>query len=281
MAERDAMPRPLAEQMQRRHRQAHVAVLAQILPVLECPNRLQTTDELASIEGPEATRELARVAVFSTNGHRFTAIKGLADRREADSTEVLVAGLRYPWPAIAKNAARAIVELKRKDLIPQLEAMLTGPDPRAPTTERDGDREVTVAREVVRINHHRNCLLCHAPAEEGKTPRETLTAHVPLPSEPLPPLDRGYGRPSPESPSPHSGLLVRIDVTYLRQDFSDVQSVRESSAWQGEQRFDFLVRKRVLTADEARDLRERLREAPNPYRRIAAEALRELRGGDS
>jgi hypothetical protein len=45
------------------------------------------------------------------------------------------------------------------------------------------------------------------------------------------------------------------------------------------QRFDFVVRKRVLTAAEAEDLRARLARE-SPYRRAAAKALGELTGQD-
>src|SRR5205814_2638722 len=37
-------------------------------------------------------------------------------------------------------------------------------DPRVPVTKELEGRKVAAVREVVRINHHRNCMLCHAPA---------------------------------------------------------------------------------------------------------------------
>jgi hypothetical protein len=131
-------------------------------------------------------------------------------------------------------------------------------------------RQQTVAHELVRVNHLRNCLLCHAPAERGKTPDETLVAEVPIPTERLPDTSGGYGRSE-------STLLVRVDVTYLRQDFSAMQQVGDWSAksWPDRQRFDFLVRRRVLSPAEAADLRARLAGA-SPYRRATARALREL-----
>src|SRR5262249_52273119 len=194
-------------------------------------------------------------------------------RREADYTAALVEGLRYPWPAAAANAAEAIVKLGRKDLAGHLVALLDEPDPRGPRAERVGGREVTVAPELVRGNHLRNCLLCHAPAEREKVPEGTLVAEVPVPSEKLPEPGEGYGN----SPS---NLLVRIDVTYLRQDFSALLAVNERSAWPAAQRFDFVVRKRVLTPAEAGELRARLERggpgALSPYRRAAARALRGL-----
>src|SRR4029453_1842278 len=90
----------------------------------------------------------------------------------------------------------------------------------------------------------------------------------------LPDSSTGYGQSE-------SNLLVRVDVTYLRQDFSAMQNVTDWSAesWSSNQRFDFLVRKRVLTPVEAGDLRTRI-VGMSPYRRAAARALRELTGRD-
>ena len=69
----------------------------------------------------------------------------------------------------------------------------------------------------------------------------------------MPDTRSGYGHSD-------SNLLVRIDVTYLRHDFSAVQAVSDWTAatWGAGQRFDFLVRRRVLTPDEATHLRARL-----------------------
>ena len=252
-----------------------MAVVNLVLPEEETPEQIALIRALASIPRPEATRALARAAVFSTHeAVRATAIEALTVRREGDSTEVLVAALRYPWPAVAANSANAIAKLKRKDLIPQLRAMLNAPDPRGPRTEVVAGREKTVAHELVRVNHHRNCLLCHAPAKRGETQSETLVADIPVPTVPLPKVARGYGNSG-------SNLLVRIDVTYLRQDFSARQEVKDwtTEAWKSMQRFDFLVRKRVLTPAETADLQMRLA-GVSPYRRAAARALRELTGRD-
>jgi hypothetical protein len=254
--------------------QAQAAVAAQVMPAESVEGQLLRVRALASVPRPEATRALARAAVFATEGAvRASAVEALSVRREADYTAVLVEGLRYPWPAAATNAAEAIVKLGRKDLAGHLVALLEGPDPRGPRAERVAGREVTVAPEVVRVNHLRNCLLCHAPAERDKVPEETLVAEVPVPSEGLPEPREGYGN----SPS---NLLVRVDVTYLRQDFSAMLAVKERSAWPAVQRFDFVVRKRVLTPAEAGELRARLERrgpgAPSPYQRAAARALRGL-----
>jgi hypothetical protein len=55
-----------------------------------------------------------------------------------------------------------------------------------------------------------------------------------------------------------------------------VQPVLDSSKRPTMQRFDFFVRKRVLTPDEARDLRERLK-GRSPYHVAAALALHQLK----
>src|SRR5262249_32762715 len=255
--------------------QAHLAVVSHVLPAPAPPQQNSLIRALSSIPRPEATHALARLAVFSTDkAVRATAIEALAVRREGDATDVLLAGLSYPWPAVADNAASAIAKLKRKDLIPHLKVMLQAPDPRGPRTEGVAGRKETVAHEAGRVNHLRNCLLCHAPAERGTTPDETLIAEVPVPTVPLPDSSAGYGRSE-------SNLLVRVDVTYLRQDFSAMQRVTDWSAesWSPRQRFDFLVRRRVLTPAEAADLRTRLG-GVSPYQRAAAQALFVLTGCD-
>jgi hypothetical protein len=258
----------------REHWQVNTAVAAQILPGEYPAHQEEVIRALAKIPRPEATRELTRVAVFSPSQDiRAKAIAALSDRPRHDATDLLVGSLRYPWPAVAENAVRAIVQLKRKDLLPHLEAMLEEPDPRGPRVEVVGGRKEMVAHELVRINHHRNCLLCHAPAERDKLPKDVLVAEVPVPSKELP-----HGVYLSDS-----HLLVRIDVTYLRQDFSALQAVKEKSAWPEMQRFDFVVRKRLLTPAEAIDLRERLEKGEprklSPYQHAAAHAIESLQAG--
>ena len=227
---------------------------------------------------PANPHQLALMAVFSTHESvRKDAIEALSVRRERDFTAVLVEALRYPWPAVARNAAEAIVKLDRKDLMPNLVDMLESADPRGPETVEKQGRKLTTARELVRVNHHANCMLCHAPAERGKVPDDILDAEVPIPSEPLPHPSDGYG-------NTESNLLVRIDVTYLRQDFSAMQAVDEKGPWPAMQRFDFVVRKRELSDAEAEELRSRLEKREpgvlSPYQKAAVNALREMTGRD-
>ena len=120
-----------------------------------------------------------------------------------------------------------------------------------------------MVRELVRVNHNRNCLLCHSPGNADGVSADTLKAPIPLPTEPLGSPANGYQSSSPD-------LLAHIDMTYLRQDFSMLQPVDDPSPWPEMQRFDFLVRTRAVTEAEATEYREKLarREPgrPSPYK---------------
>jgi hypothetical protein len=255
---------------------ARIAALMQMLAPEAPELRRGLVKYLASISHAEATRALARLAIFTAEDEvRRAAVDALKVRRERDYTEVLKNGLHYPYPAVARRAADAIAKLERKDLLPQLVALLEEPDPRAPILQNVGRREVPVVRELVRVNHHRNCLLCHAPGNTGTVAPDTLTAGVPIPGESLAPPSRGYQTSFPDA-------TVRLDVTYLRQDFSLLQPVADAHPWPEMQRFDFLVRDRTLTEEEAAAYREQLEPREkgrlSPYRRVALAALRELTG---
>ncbi len=258
---------------------ARIAALMQVLAPMSPTIQRGLVKYLSAVSHVEATKALARLAIFSAeDGVRRAALDALKVRRERDYTEILVGGLRYPWPAVARRAAKAIAKLERNDLVPQLVGLLEGPDPRAPVMREVEKKKVPVVRELVRVNHHRNCLLCHAPGNTGKVSSEAVTAAVPVPGEPLPSPSDGYRTSSPD-------IVVRVDVTYLRQDFSALQPVADANPWPEMQRFDFLVRSRVLTEDKAAAYRDTLtpREPGrfSPYQRAALAALRELTGRDA
>jgi hypothetical protein len=260
---------------------ASVATLMQVLGHEDGKTRLGLVEYLATLANADATRALARMAIFSAEPEiRSTAVRALKMRRDSDYTDVLLLGLKYPWPAVAERASEAIVKLGRSDLIPNLIEIAEGQDPRAPETQEINGKKVSVVREVVRVNHHHNCLLCHAPAQQQTSKEEAaklegLTAQVPVPSESM----VAYYRPSVPD------ILVRFDVTYLRQDFSMKLPVANADPWPEMQRYDFLVRTREVTDKEASAYREQLQsnrpEAVSPYRRAAQSALRELTGTES
>src|SRR5262249_37828596 len=189
----------------------------------------------------------------------------------ADYAPVLVEGLRYPYVPVVEHAAEAIAKLRPKQALPRLLDLLDEPDPDAPfVTEADG-KEVLAVRELVRINHFRNCLLCHAPSFDRKEPVRGL---APVPGEPIP-QTAYYAERS-------GGGVVRADITYLRQDFSVTLPVSDSKPWPTEQRYDFLVRTRPLTekereAWEARTARDETGELSD-YKRAILLALQGVTG---
>lgn len=258
---------------------ARIAALMQVLAPADPAARLGLVKYLAVVSHAEATRALARLAVFSAEELvRLAAIDALKVRRERDYTDILVRALRYPWPDVARRASDAITRLDRQDLIPVLVAVLDEADPRLPVTKKVDGNETIVVRELVRVNHHRNCVMCHAPGNPGTVSGDTLTAEVPTQGVPLQTGPQGYRGSSID-------LMVRVDVTYLRQDFSAMLPVADAHPWPDAQRFDFLVREREVTAEEAADFRERLtpKEAGvfSPYHRAALAALRDLTGKDT
>jgi hypothetical protein len=262
---------------------ATVAALMQILMPESENFRTGLARYLATVPQVDATRALAKLALFSPEDEvRGAAVEGLKTRRERDYTDILLEGFRYPLPAVSKRAAEALVKLERQDLLTNLVEVLERPDPRLPTKVQQGGKEVSTVRELVRVNHHRNCMLCHAPGNTETTPEGVLTVAVPLPNEALPkPSQGGYQSTPPASPD----IVVRIDQTYLRQDFSLMMPVADAHPWPEMQRFDFLVRTRELTATEA-EAYEPCCEVPepgrlSPYHRSALFALRELTGRDT
>ncbi len=188
---------------------------------------------------------------------------------------------------MAGQAAHALVELRHTDAVPALVELLAQPDPCAPFEKTVAGKQVTMVRELVRLNHHRNCLLCHAPATNERDPKakedrfrrdvELVLGLVPAPGEPLPPSfsEEYYG----ERRMFASGTVVRADVTYLRQDFSVMQPVKEHKQfnWPQMQRFDFLVRTRPATPDEIKSWQKRQKDGVlSEHHEAALFALRRL-----
>jgi hypothetical protein len=267
---------------------ACVAALMQILPKESARIRQGLVEQLTKFNATEADRDeaskaLARLSLYSPEEQiRRAANMALLKRPTNPTTELLVAGLRYPWASVAQNAAEALIQQQRTDLIPQLVNILDEADPRAPVLQELAGKKVTVVRELVRINHMRNCLLCHPPATaaQEKVPDSNLvmaTGPVPAPGHELQidPETGGYG--SSQNPD----ILIRADVTYLRQDFSLMQKVDNAAPWPEMQRFDFLVRSRVVNEQEAKFIRAELGRQPSPYQQAALHALRRLTGRDA
>jgi hypothetical protein len=260
---------------------ARIGALMQILAAESPELRLGLVKYLTGVPHAEATRALARLAVFDAEEEvRLAATDSLACHPEGDYTDILLRGLRYPYPAVAKRTADVIARTARTDLIPELVALLDETDPRMPATKEAGGKTVAVVRELVKINHHRNCMMCHAPGSAESVAAGALTVDPPVPGQPFPPSRGSYSQSSSLS-----GLAIRVDVTYLRQDFSVMMAVADAKPWPEMQRFDFLVRERTVTADEAKLYREKLTPKEegvlSPYHRAALSALREITGKDT
>lgn len=261
------------------HRAAVAAVTQILMPESEYL-RVGMAKFLAGIPHLDATKALARLAIFAPEDSvRSAAIDGLKLRRDKDYTDILLGGLRYPLPAVAKRSAEAIVKLDRQDLLVNLIDVLESPDPRLPVVQKQDGKNVMVVREVVKVNHHKNCLLCHAPGNTENTPAGILRVAVPLPGEPMPkPAEVQYYTTPPPTPD----IVVRLDMTYLRQDFSVMMPVSDAHPWPDMQRFDFLVRTREVTQEEAKAYVEETDDGRvSPYHRSALYALRELTGRDT
>ena len=125
--------------------------------------------------------------------------------------------------------------------------------------------EVAVVREVVRVNHLRNCLLCHPPSVATT---DIVRGLVPSPSEALDSPSDVYNQRKP------NGIFVRAEVTYLRQDFSIPQPVANPGKWPAHQRYDYVVRTRYATDAE----RQRIAPQTYPQREAVRWAIRELSG---
>jgi hypothetical protein len=259
---------------------AHISGLVQVLMPESAAMRQGLAKYLSGIPHAEATRALARLAIFSPEKQvRHEAIKALKIRHKNDYTDILLAGLKYPWAPVAQRAGEALSRLECADLVPQLVAMLDDPDPRLPVAKTSGGQQTFVVKQLVRLNHHRNCLMCHSPVDKT-TPEQAVTAPMPVPGLPLSTLTIEYYRNSDHD------ILVRADVTYLRQDFAVRQpmSIQEAGPWPRLQRFDFLVRTLKLTPAQAKLYSGKLQPkvgATSPYQQTLLSALRDLTGRDA
>jgi hypothetical protein len=283
-----------------------VPTLTQMLMADDAATRRLLVELLAAIPQEPATLALAQRAAFDLDaGVRAAAVEALKDRDPEVSRPVLLKALRYPWPPPADFAAEALVHLKDRGAVSELVGLLREPRPGRPYVTPD--RRVVI-REVVKINHQRNCVLCHVPSLSGKDP---VVGVDPVPVRPPPEWGGGGsgaggkwsrgGRGSSSSTSAGAvTVLVRADITFLRQDFSvgfpvanPAQQVPQlQQAAQGNPaldrairtppppvRFDFVVRTRPVQKGERKKW-QGLDEQSNPHRDAVLFTLRQLTGQD-
>jgi hypothetical protein len=220
-------------------------------------------DELARIPGKPATEALARICLFDPcEENRALALQRLGKRPVQECRPLLVEGLRHPWPIAANHAAIALVRLSDREAVPTLRRLAGGPDPQAPVRGPQGEYTV---REMVRINHLRNCTVCHPPSTETT---DLARGAMPDPTRELPPPTAYYQH--------NSGIFVRADITYLKQDFSVMLPVANPEPWPKLQRYDFMVRTRAATPEEVEGHRDRPADASYPQREAVLWALKEI-----
>lgn len=221
------------------HTPAAIPTLTQMLQAENTPLRLLLVEMLTDIKGKEASHALAARSLFDTSAEvREKAIRALAGRPREEFQETLLHGLRYPWPAAADHAAEAITALDLKP-VKEMVGMLKEPPPGQPV--KDGKKYAV--KELVRVNHLSNCVLCHSTSVNKE---DLVRGRMPEPGEDPPPAYYQEAR----------GLFVRANTTYLKQDFSVVQPVTTPGKWAAHQRFDYLARIRPLSAAEVKKFEE-------------------------
>jgi hypothetical protein len=264
-----------------------IPTLQQFLMGENKPLRLLLVDILNEIKDRTSSRALAQRALYDLAPEvREAAVRALHGRPHDEYRSQLLDAFRYPWSPVADHAAEALVALDDCQVVPMLVDLLPEPDPSSPF--RRSPNQPKEVRELVRVNHLANCLMCHAQSLVSTDPVRGL---VPSPSQPLPP---------PIAPTQYyegsTGPFVRADVTYLQQDFSVAQPVPSPGAWPVGQRFDYLVRTRIVAWPNKRPARsgeeifkddkrsdlpvDGVEEASYEQREAVLFALRELTGKD-
>ncbi len=220
-----------------------IPTLLQLLMAENRDVRMVLVEILSRIKGREASDALARRALVDLDADvREAALNALKERPREEYEMVLLSGFQYPWPAVAEHAAEAVVALKMSDCTSKLVHMLDAKDISRPFCPNVKNPRVAFVRELVRINHLGNCIMCHAPSFKRG---DLVRGRVPIPGEELPaPVT------TPKYYEGDRGIFVRADITYLKQDFSVHQPVLQPRTWPNHQRFDYMVRLRRLTPQE-------------------------------
>jgi len=241
-----------------------IPALVQMLQAEDAGSRQLLIALLREMDTAPATVGLARQAIFDPAAeNRGLALAALRTRSAAQYRAVFLEALRHPWLPAAQHAAEGLAALQDDGAVPELKAMLAEVDPAMPHAAPGGT--APQVRELVRINHLRNCLLCHAAAMDRTV---LLRAPMPIPGRPLAP--EYYGSRSA------AGLVVRADITYVRQEFSVLLPVANAKPWPEQQRYDFVVRRRKATPEEL-TAREKAATRPTwPQREAVQFALQEL-----
>jgi hypothetical protein len=239
----------------------------QMLQIEDDPTRMVLVEEVGKCKTAVGTEILANRAVFDLSPDvRKASVELLRKRKPETYRSLLLQKFRYPWAPAADHAAEALVSLTDKNAIPKLAELLAQPDPSLPVF--DDKKKTGVVKELVRINHMRNCFLCHAVS---RVATQLVRGAVPEPGAALPLPEMYYNSARAD--------FVSATVTFLRQDFSVAQPVKNAAPWPSMQRYDYMVRTRKATDAEM----AKLRDTPSgsyPQRNAVLSALRKLSGRD-
>jgi hypothetical protein len=224
-------------------------VMHQMLQIENASLRQVLLLQLKKIKAPATTRALAHQAVYEPVPElRKLAVNALAARPASEYMPVLLAAFRSPWPPAADHAADALTTLAPPEAPPELVQCLESMESTAPQVNKKGE---PVVQELVRINHSRNCLLCHAQSVDRS---DGIRVAVPNRYRPLPSpysLDGYEGGGRGGSRSGSDTVFTRPDVTYMQQDFSWMLPVENPGPWPSLQRFDFVVRTRPASSTDS------------------------------
>jgi len=241
-SESDAADKATLAALEKSLSDTSASTMAQMLQVESEGVRRAFVWRLGFSAGPESSIALADRALFDLSDEvRSAAIEVLRNRPPHDYQQRLVDGLRYPWPPVAEHAADALAKIGDATAIERIAPLVGEPDPSLPRLNAE---KKWVVRELVRVNHLRNCLLCHAPSAAKS---DLVRGLIPTPGKPIP---VAYYQSA-------KGDFVHADTIYLRQDFSVMHKVANARPWPDQQRFDYFVRTRELKADEVAALEPR------------------------
>jgi hypothetical protein len=254
-----------------------IPAMTQILQVESLPVRLQLVEWLAGFTTPEATQALLTRSVFDISPEvRLAANAALKPLYHVGYRPQLLEALRHPWPEVSWNAAETLVAVNDQEATSELAKLLSAPDPRMPSPDKSGN---LVKREMVGIRHVQNCLLCHAPSRSKSDRVRSLVVTI-TKSGPAFSARRYY--PSNASQFGASvdtiDIIVRADVTYLRQDFSVAFIEDKDEFPRNAHRVDYVVRTRPATPEEIAQAAQQAADKPlqYPQRNAVLYALRKL-----
>jgi hypothetical protein len=255
--------------------QVVVRVVHQMVQVESIPLRKLLVSKLTKLKHPTASAALAHRAVYEPLPElRQIAVEALKGRSPADYLPVFLQALRGPWPPAADLAAEALSTLAPTEAVTDLVKLLELPSMATPVPDEKG---VPMVRELVKVNHNHNCVLCHA---QSVSRGDGIRVAAPNPRSPLPPpfsLANYEGGGKGGSSVPSDTVFVRPDVTYLRQEFSWMLPVSNPGLWPSLQRYDFLIRTRPAIEGEINAAKT---DRETPQKRAVRRTLQAITGKD-